>query len=694
MKKVTLGGERLGSGKKMDVQMHSYERSNHDLSYTWRSTMSAGTLVPFMKEVGLPGDTHDIELDCDVMTMPTVGPLFGSFKVQLDVFVCPIRLYQGLLHMNLLGVGLNMAQVQLPQLRLRGRRIDSAMIEEGIDIDNYHTNPSSIYAYLGMRGSMLNGSNNPQPFTNMIRSFNGVPYLAYWDIYKQYYANKQEEFGVVIHNELQRDATIDNIVMYGTSTNISLGNVNELTEGTYQQMGWTNALRLRINFDDNYSNSQMRFFVDNGLIAWRSLIDGSNQWLQLNQMFGTIIYGEAFVELSNPINYLNLTHIPISFWGNVYVPNIIDPTMPQAIKLKTFPLSNIDKMRKLILSKVNDPLAFQINHGSDVAELEPYNLIDKGVTLPNGWTRFAKEFSQEGLGIKCYQSDLFNNWLNMEDINSINTRSRVQVQGGSFSIDALNLNMKVYNLLNRIAVSGGTYDDWLDATYTHERSRGVENPMYVGGLIKELVFQEVINTSATEGEPLGSLAGKGRMSDKHKGGKCIVRIDEPSYIMGIVSITPRIDYSQGNAWDSNLRTLDDFHKPAFDEIGFQDLIVDQMAWWTTQTPPTGGGLSFKSAGKQPAWINYMTNVNKCYGNFAIANNQMFMTLNRRYEAEIRINGNNNFIADILDLTTYIDPSKFNYIFADTRLDAQNFWVQIRVENMARRKMSAKVIPNL
>ena len=49
---------------------------------------------------------------------------------------------------------------------------------------------------------------------------------------------------------------------------------------------------------------------------------------------------------------------------------------------------------------------------------------------------------------------------------------------------------------------------------------------------------------------------------------------------------------------------------------------------------------------------------------------------------------------IKDLTTYIDPTKFNHIFADTRRDAQNFWAQIGVDMTVRRKMSAKIMPNL
>ena len=94
-KQVTLGGERLGGGRKMKVKLHGFNRSTHDLSYVWRSTMSPGTLVPFMVNVALPGDTFDIELDCDIMTTPTLGPLFRSFKVHMDLFFAPVRLYQG-----------------------------------------------------------------------------------------------------------------------------------------------------------------------------------------------------------------------------------------------------------------------------------------------------------------------------------------------------------------------------------------------------------------------------------------------------------------------------------------------------------------------------------------------------------------------------------------------------------------------
>ena len=80
------------------------------------------------------------------------------------------------------------------------------------------------------------------------------------------------------------------------------------------------------------------------------------------------------------------------------------------------------------------------------------------------------------------------------------------------------------------------------------------------------VFQEVVSNASAEtntnNQPLGTLAGRGVMTQKRKGGKLSINVDEPSYIIGIVSLTPRIDYSQGNKWHNNLKTMADFHKPA------------------------------------------------------------------------------------------------------------------------------------
>ena len=86
----------------------------------------------------------------------------------------------------------------------------------------------------------------------------------------------------------------------------------------------------------------------------------------------------------------------------------------------------------------------------------------------------------------------------------------------------------------------------------------------------------------------------------------IIKVNEPSYIIGMVSITPSIDYYQGNDFHVNHKTMNDLHKPSLDEIGFQELITDKMAFWDTKISEDDGSLIYKSAGKQPAWLEYMT----------------------------------------------------------------------------------------
>lgn len=656
----TIGGNRIGSGAKMQVHLKEYERSTHNLNTIWRSTMASGTLVPFLSLPSTPGDTFDIDLDVSVLTHPTVGPLFGSFKVQLDIYTTPVRLYQGQLHNNKLGIGNNMSLVKLPQLQLVAPQ-PPADVQ---DLDNSQFNPSSIFSYLNIRGIGI-GATGVNANNVLTRQFNAVPYLAYWDIYKNYYANKQETIGAYIHSTPTGGPT--NI------TKITIDGIEISQSSVTQGVLIKPESGMKIDYTGAPIPDPSTIFLNNS----------QNQGIQANQLFSNIVYNTGNIILTQPtqlywtINYYSL-------WAG-------QGSLAIAPNVTTFPLSNIDDMRENILAATKTTTAYIIDSTSPA----PYGPPAQRLSF-NSVNYYAQLYSQEGLGLKTYQSDLFNNWLRTEWVNDINSRSAISTSGGSFTMDQFNLASKVYDLLNRVAMGDGTYDTWMETVWTHNGFRKTEIPVYMGGLSKELVFQEVVSNSQATGtgteQPLGTLAGRGVISNhKHKGGKVVIKTDEISYIMGIVSLTPRIDYSQGNQWDVNLKTMDDFHKPAFDQIGFQDRIQDEQAWWTTTWIPGGsiGTVSFKSAGKQPAWINYMTNINTVRGNFAIASNEMFMTNNRRYEKQYGLNNSN-----MKDLTTYIDPVKFNHIFAQTSIDAQNFWVQIAVDITARRKMSAKIMPNL
>lgn len=662
MIKKTIGGDRIGSGRKMETTLPNFGRSNQNLTQSCKTTMAPGVLYPFLKIICTNGDSFDINLDAIVRTIPTKAPLFGSFKLQIDVYQAPIRLYQGILHNNPIDIGLSMENVKLPQLRfLTNGDKNANQITPNLDEQQVANN--ALVKYLGISGAgYYDSSVEFDPEDNAImRDFNAVPILAYYDIFKNYYANKQEKNAYVITPKIYSNtpimATLDDEEVQ-TQTNIEIeAGIEHTITGTGLSPKAIAIKKVWLRGNETTENLQTLAIQGNANI----LIDT-----------GTEIKFKLLNEWA--MNTRRTTSLSI----------VSVTTEPTDIQLQPFELKAIDRMRNELL-KANEPgETFYIDQNSELPYLTCADTANSDNISNNA-------FKMNGLVVKTYQSDLFNNWLNTEFItgtNGIAEITAVDTSDGYLNLDALNLSQKVYNMLNRIAISGGTYQDWQEAVYTEKAVRHCETPMYLGGMSSEVVFEEVISTATTgdnEASKLGSLAGKGRLLGK-KGGNIKVKITEPSYIIGIVSLTPRIDYCQGNDFDmTEIQTLNDLHKPDLDEIGFQNLITEQMAWWDTHLDNNQNPIK-KSAGKVPAWINYMTAVDKVYGDFANNDEAGFMVLKRDYDVDDNM--------QIKDLTTYIEPQKFNYAFAYTNLDSQNFWCQIVSQITARRKMSSKIIPNL
>lgn len=638
--KKNIGKNTIGDNNKMSVSLHDYNMSTHDLSTIVRNTQSPGTLVPNLCLVAQKGDTFDIDIDSNVLTHPTTGPLFGSFKLEHHVYTGPVRLYNSWLHNNRTKIGLNMEQVRLPQIRVSLNQLwDSPSNDEK---QWAQVNPSCLLAYLGIRGYA-----NPKTSGEKTIGKNALPILTYFDIFKNYYANTQEE----------------NFYMVGGSPvlKISINGENiPDNDNIPTALGEITSNSAIIISPKTIEKKEVRFRVKTSINAREQVltVDKLGDW----DATGSDIRIETTKVMST--------------W---YITAIYST---KRTSLNSYLLENLDIIRDKILLTPGDV---------------EFDISNESMSVPP-FTDFAKRTSQKslnttnpqfGLCLKTYNSDMYQNWINTEWIegaNGINEASAVDVSDGKLSMDALNLSQKVYNFLNRIAVSGGTYRDWLETVYTGGNyMERCETPMFEGGVSQEIVFQEVISNSANQDEPLGTLAGRGVTTGRQKGGHIRIKVTEPCYIMCICSITPRIDYGQGNTWDTYLKTMDDWHKPALDGIGYQDSLNGERAWWTDYIAESNT-LSKTAAGKTVAWINYMTNVNRTFGNFAPEMPESFMVLNRNYS--IGANG------QIEDLTTYIDPVKFNYIFADTNLDAMNFWVQTKFDIKVRRLISAKQIPNL
>lgn len=626
----------------MTVDMKTYNRSTHDLSFAWRSTMGVGTLVPALKILGLPGDTFDIEVDTKILTHPTVGPLFGSYKFQLDVFTCPIRLYQAMLHNNALNVGLDMSKVKLPKIKVTLAKTDWPKIDNKWS----QIHPSCVLAYLGQRGwGQVEGD---------VKKL-AVPILAYLDIFKNYYANKQEKKFYAILQDSTQVYQID-------PSMLQTGEFNKWTGGKITILKPVGGADLQPAIAEDIRIACLAGDVGGMKYNYYRNEDLNNAGFTGPSPDGK---GNLFYEYGRTGRNTDLFGIPL--FAEKDGANI----------LKSYDLEEIDTIRESLLAAGRTEVVIDSTTAAKYG-----NYLKDLLSKQTDTKQLTTVLPGTGLLIKTHQSDIFNNWINTEWIdgdNGINAITAIDTSGGEFTLDTLNLAKKVYDMLNRIAVSGGTYQDWVEAVYTTDYSIHAETPIYEGGMSSEIVFDEVVSNSATAEQPLGTLAGRG-MNRGKKGGKLHIKLSEPAYIIGIASITPRVDYCQGNDFDIDLETMDDLHKPALDGIGFQDLTLNKLAWWKDNKT---------SVGKQPAWIDYMTNFNKTYGNFAIEDNEAFMVLNRIYEPNAGA-----YEKGELNTTTYINPQDFIYTFAEQSLEAQDFWVQIGWGIRARRVMSAKQIPNL
>lgn len=667
----TLGGKRLGDGGGMQVDLHEWGKSTHNLTESLKTSLGIGTLVPFLNKVVLPGDDWRIKLYADLISKPTNGPLFGKFKFQVDVFFAPYRLYIGKLHNNKLGVALSMSDIKLPLIELAAGSLNT-----NIPYDNQQVNPSSLMAYLGIRGI-----GRPTGGATVVRrQFNATDVLSYFDIYKNYYANTQEVNGYIIHSN--PISTVEEVLSIQLDTTDAGQNFiprggNDRNNGYYVNPSNFTEIDIAVPTSTSQTRDNIILIVEESTVPVGNTVV---KRIPINEMpFTNWIVNSGRI-FSNTYQTLGRQY-KILGWDYARGSEINSEP-----RLQSFPLVNLDRARERLLDNTSQTSASLLTATNFVGGtvLTPYYYLTQETTAGNSIITTLTN-AQQGLLVKTYQADIFNAWVRTDYINQITTASTIAVVNNQINIDQINLAKKTWEHLNRLVASKGTYRDFIEVAYGVRNLKDFEIPVYLGGMSKKVVFQEIVSNADTAERPLASIAGKGTFAGDTKGGYVELNAEEAGVLMGIMSLTPYIDYTQANVWHGNLKTLDDLHKPAFDGLGYQDNITDQFAWFDTSISVTGGTSNpptFKSAGKVPAWLNYMTSYNRALG--TLADDEMWLILGRRYESGT---------GGITDLTTYIDPKKFNYIWADARRDAMNFWVEINSDITVRRVMSAKQIPS-
>lgn len=177
-------------------------RSNHNLTHKLRTTHAIGPGYPVLMIPVIPGDEFSIQVDSTVESLPLTTPIYGSVKHQLDFFYAPISLYCRSLHQDVSIMQENGIDYLFPYFRMAScSSVTTLGMPQTTFTGSYVVNPSSALAYLGFPPYFVDGDpepiehpNNASLFLGLGRKkYNAIPFLFYWDIFRNWYMNRQEE---------------------------------------------------------------------------------------------------------------------------------------------------------------------------------------------------------------------------------------------------------------------------------------------------------------------------------------------------------------------------------------------------------------------------------------------------------------------------------------------------------------------
>lgn len=320
--------------------------------------------------------------------------------------------------------------------------------------------------------------------------------------------------------------------------------------------------------------------------------------------------------------------------------------------------------------------------------------------------------SLSGLFLRPYKMDLLRGIMN----NSVGTyKSYVDVrETGEFDMHTLFERTKLQYLIDTLDIGSGRASDWIYARWHVKPFKHINRPIYCGSTSFILNQRDIIATASGQsgnessanpnsqlGQQVGFAVGTLRNSRKIN-----IRTTEYATLCVCFSLVPYVNYSQGFELETMKTKFADVYDPLFKQIGFQDVsryelsslpqINNLRSITLNDIPELQSCVPNTSVGKRIAWSEYMDVLGRTHGQFAAGGSLDYWAFNRVYTQEVN-NDELPYYARIyggFNTSTYVRPSDWNYLFADTSNRAENFRVEIGWNIKARRPISKRLMPHI
>lgn len=324
--------------------------------------------------------------------------------------------------------------------------------------------------------------------------------------------------------------------------------------------------------------------------------------------------------------------------------------------------------------------------------------------------------NRENCGLFCsqYATDLWRNLL-ANDANLL--KSEVTTNGdGSFSIETFRFKNRLQMIYDRIQPFGAK-----DSTIARTRWGVSSNRDYdIPELIS--VHTEFIDTSAItssnagtasngNGEVITSIPGElsGYTNQrKYSNAKQKFTANTPGTLMAIVSLVPQVDYCQNTEPYLTTFNFEDEFSPQMAQRGFES--VPQL--WYSSLPLVNfwnidGDLDVFDlynegdlvVGKQVAWLNDISSVNRVHGEFARFGDLDYWVLSRDFMnvlTNIVDEGEDYrlYFESIFEYSPYVNPLKWQYMFVGQTIDDSNWYLQVMFDVKTISPVGYRFMPTL
>lgn len=623
--------------------------SNFDISSVTRMSAKPGVLYPVFIQDMLPGETINLNIQSLIKTYPTLAPLMGTFKVQFDIFRCPLRYYVPRMDgqdQDAITTGKKLPQIYMPY-------IPFAYDEENEEYNAIYgpydmIRPGTIFDYF------LNSCYMSLPISQVdaghdkVFHFPAHYYKAYWDIFRSYYINQQEPGHYYTVEKLQ-DVEISSQTGISTNSRVS----DFFMEHDFRTISNVSDIGY-IDIDPESSTSYSPDFVPS-IFSKTVGITGKG----FKNVATDFIGAYAITDAETIPTYLQEGDIVLpglSFvkGSQYFFTHQYKYAFPRGLACRTYrndyitAVLNSDKC-----SSAKQYVNVQNNKVS-ITEITFANKLQNYLELSVAAGSRYKEWVRSQFGVSPHDDLMMpellgsiSTWLNFEDV--IQTSDEVNQPLGTLA-------GKGSGLLS----NGKTFD-----IYAEEHA------------ICMVMMSIIPQVDYYQGMP-----------------KCMLKetfddIFKPA--LDNIGYQDLFEFEVSALNDRNSWLME-----TSDSIGSSEAIPTYRKNYT--------GDQYKadrvtSLGKQPAWLEYKTGLNHVHGDFVDSlrywtnAREMFSPQEWHRGTESAQNPTKQKDS-VKHYSSYIDPSQWNNAFADSSLDSENFLVQIRFGAFRRSPMSKNLLRKL